>query len=123
VEHVDKFLQLLKEHQLVLKCSKCAFGDSEVEYLGHVVSKYGLQVDLEKVVSMKEWPRPKTLKNLRGFLGITGYYRKFVKNYGKTASPLTSLLKNHTFFMERSSIEGIFIFERCHVHDPTIISA
>ena len=80
VEHVDKCLQLLREHQLLLKCSKCAFGASEVEYLGHIVTNDGVRVDPKKVVSMKEWPCPKTLKSLRGFLGLTGYYRTFVKN-------------------------------------------
>jgi len=91
VDHVDKCLKLLREHQLFLKRSKCAFGASEVEYLGHIVTKDGVRVDPKKVVDMKEWPCPKTLKSLRGFLGLTGYYRKFVKNYGKDASPINSM--------------------------------
>ena len=97
VEHVDKYLQLLREHQLFLKRSKCSFGASEVEYLGHIVTKDGVRVDPKKVVAMKEWPRPKTLKSLQGFLGLTGYYRKFVKNYEKITSPLTSLLNKNAF--------------------------
>jgi hypothetical protein len=93
VTHVDQVLQLLVDHQLFLKRSKCAFGVSEVEYLGHIVSHDGVHVDPKKIEVMKDWPHPKTLKSLRGFLGLTSYYKKFIRNYGKIASPLTTLLK------------------------------
>jgi hypothetical protein len=91
VRHVDKVLQLLKEQQLYAKPSKCFFGVKEVEYFGHVVSHEGVMVDPNKIKAMMDWPIPKTLKNLRGFLGLTGYYRKFVRNYGRIATPLTTL--------------------------------
>jgi hypothetical protein len=94
---VDQVLSLLAQHQLFLKQSKCAFGASEVEYLGHLVGKDGVRVDPKKIEAMQDWPHPKTLKILRGFLGLTGYYRKFVKNYGKIAAPLTALLKKNSF--------------------------
>jgi hypothetical protein len=80
-----------------LKQSKCAFGASKVEYLGHLVGKDGVRVDPKKIEAMQDWPHPKTLKNLRGFLGLTGYYHLFVKNYRKIASPLTALLKKNSF--------------------------
>jgi hypothetical protein len=95
--HVYQVLHLLSQHQLFLKQSKCAFGTSEVKYLGHLVFKDGVRVDPKKIEAMKDWPHPKTLKILHGFLGLTYYYRKFVKNYGKIAAPLTSLLKNNSF--------------------------
>jgi hypothetical protein len=65
--------------------------------LGNLVGKDGVRVDPKKIEAMQEWPHPKTLKSLRGFLGLTGYYHKFVKNYGKIATPLTTLLKKNSF--------------------------
>jgi hypothetical protein len=97
VRHVDKVLQLLKEQQLYAKPSKCFFGVKEVEYLGHIVSHEGVKVDPNKIKAMMDWLIPKTLKNLRGFLGLIGYYRKFVQNYGRIAAPLITLTKKDAF--------------------------
>jgi hypothetical protein len=95
--HVDQVLHLLSQHQIFLKQSKCAFGTSEVEYLGHLVGKAGIKVDPKKIEDIQDWTHPKTLKILRGFLCLIGYYRKFVKNYGNIVTPLTALLKNNSF--------------------------
>jgi hypothetical protein len=73
--HVDRILHLLSQHQLFLKQSKCAFGALEVEYLGHLVGKASVRVDPKKIAAMQDWPHSKTLESLRGFLGLTGYYR------------------------------------------------
>ena len=97
VEHVDRVLQLLEEKQLYAKRSKCFFGVQEVEYLGHIVSHEGVKVDPRKIKAIKEWKIPTYIKHLRGFLGLIGYYRKFVKNYGRIAAPLTTLLKKDAF--------------------------
>jgi hypothetical protein len=69
--HVDQVLHILSQHKLFLKHSKCAFGTSKVEYLGHIVRKDGVWVDPKKIEVMKDWPHPKTLKILCGFLGLT----------------------------------------------------
>ena len=65
--------------------------------MGHLVGKHDVRVDPKKIEAMKDWPHPKNLKILHGFLGLTGYYRKFVKNYGNIATPLTALLKKNSF--------------------------
>jgi hypothetical protein len=97
LSHVDRVLHLLSQHQLFLKQSKCALRALEVEYLGHLVGKDGIRVDPKNIEAMQDWPQSKTLKSLCGFLGLTGYYHKFVKNYGNIVAPLTALLKNNSF--------------------------
>ncbi|XP_027169510.1 uncharacterized protein LOC113769244 [Coffea eugenioides] len=91
--HVTEVLEILRPHQLYAKESKCSFAQKQVEYLGHIISAEGVRVDPKKIDSMMQWPRPGNTRQLKGFLGLTGYYRKFVKGYGAIAKPLTTHLK------------------------------
>jgi len=97
VQHVDRALNLLEMKQLYAKTSKCFFGVPKVEYLGHIVSHESIKVNPNKIKSIKEWKIPTTIKHLRVFLRLKGYYRKFVKNYGRITTPLTSLQKKDAF--------------------------
>jgi hypothetical protein len=97
LKHLKLVLEALKQHQLYAKMSKCSFGSLEVDYLGHLISEEGVKADPTKIEAIINWPNPRTPKALRGFLGLTGYYRKFVKGYGGIAAPLTAFIKKNSF--------------------------
>ena len=97
LQHLSLAFSVLLQHQLYVKLSKCDFGASQLDYLGHIICKEGVAMDDKKVAAIMNWPSPRTIKDLRGFLGLTGYYRRFVKGYGVIAQPLTKLLKNGEF--------------------------
>lgn len=92
-----KVLEVLQVNQFVIKPCKCFFGQTKVEYIGHFISEHGVRVDIRKVAAMENWPVPKSVTELCGFLGLTGYYRKFVKGYGEIARPLAQLLRKGKF--------------------------
>nr|GEU32406.1 hypothetical protein [Tanacetum cinerariifolium] len=96
-QHLRHVLSIMKEHKLFAKESKCVFGGREVDYLGHIISGDGVRTDPSKVEAVQEWPLPKTLKQLRGFLGLAGYYRCFIRSFRIIAKPLTYLLKKDAF--------------------------
>jgi len=91
-----------------------------MEYLGHIMGREGVRVDPKKIKAMQEWPRPRTLKNLHGFLGLAGYYMKFFHHYGKIAGPLINLLKKYFFSMDRHNKTTILIFKASHVYDTSL---
>ena len=95
--HLQQVLELLRKHQLFLKETKCSFSQASLEYLGHIISGKGVSTDPSKVSAMLQWPQPTSFIELRAFLGLTGYYRRFVKNYGVMTKPLTNLLRYKTF--------------------------
>jgi hypothetical protein len=82
---------------LAVKRSKCSFGQSTVTYLGHVISKHDITMDAEKVAVVQQWLLPRTMCVIHGFLGLTSYYRKFIRSYGEITGPLTKLLKQEAF--------------------------
>jgi hypothetical protein len=91
-KHLRIALQILWEHQLYAKFSKCEFWLDQVEFLGHVISKEGIAVNPSKVASVLEWEAPKNVKQIRGFLGMAGYYQRFIEGFSKIAGPMTKLL-------------------------------
>jgi hypothetical protein len=97
LRHLRVILTELRRHVLFVKRSKCTFGVSSVAYLGHIISEAGVAMDPAKVQAIKDWPVPRSARALRGFLGLAGYYRKFINNYGSIAAPLTVLLKKEGF--------------------------
>jgi len=92
-ENTKRILKKLKENDLYLKPEKCEFVKTEVEYLGMVVRPEQIAMDDKKVQAIKDWPAPRTVKEVRSFLGLGNFYRKFIRKYSDTAKPLNDLLK------------------------------
>ncbi|KAI3754911.1 hypothetical protein L1987_54703 [Smallanthus sonchifolius] len=90
-QHLRLVLDLLRKEQLYAKFSKCEFWLKEVQFLGHIVNKKGIHVDLAKIEAVKNWNTPKTPTEVRSFLGLAGYYRCFISNFSKIVVPLTAL--------------------------------
>lgn len=84
---------MLRSNQLYTKRSKCIFGATQVEYLRHIISQGVVSMDRSKVAGVLDWSPPKSVKELLGFFGFSGYYRQFIQGYGLMAKPLTALLK------------------------------
>lgn len=97
LEHLELVYETLRKHQLYLKESKCTFAQDRLDYLGHVISAQGVSTDPTKIANMLKWPVPQSMTELRAFLGLTGYYKKFVQGYGVIAKPLTQILRLKTF--------------------------
>jgi hypothetical protein len=100
---LQEVFQILLDNKLFLKQSKCFFAQAaqpQMEYLGHIISGAGVSTDPEKIKAVKSWPPPKDVKQLRAFLSLAGYYRKFIQNYGLMSRPLTDLLKKHTVHVD-----------------------
>jgi hypothetical protein len=97
LQHLSIALSLLRQFQLYAKMSKCVFGVSQVEYLGHVISAQGVSTDPTKISAIAEWATPKSVTQLRSFLGLAGYYRRFIKGFGVICRPLHDLLKKGNF--------------------------
>ncbi|XP_047337611.1 uncharacterized mitochondrial protein AtMg00860-like [Impatiens glandulifera] len=93
VEHLRLVFQALRENELYAKLEKSSFAQDEVMFLGHRVKSKCIMMDEAKVKAIREWEPPKTVPQLRSFLGLDNYYRKFIKGYSKIVAPLTDLLK------------------------------
>jgi hypothetical protein len=85
LQHISIVLNEPRAHQLHLKRSKCSFRAPSVAYLGHVISEAGVAMDADKVAAVSAWPQPRSARGLRGFLGLAGYYRKFIRDFGLIA--------------------------------------
>lgn len=95
--HLQQVFEVMRANKLYAKQSKCDFVTTHVEYLGHYIEAAGVSTDPSKIKAIVEWPKPKALKQLRGFLRLAGYYRRFFKIFGRIARPLTMLTKKDAF--------------------------
>ena len=108
LERLDRILERLQSANLKLKPTKCCIMQTSVRFLGHIISGSGLSTDPEKIRLITDWPTPTNVKDVRAFLGLAGYYRKFVKDYARTATPLNGLMKKNQVFNWTSDCQQAF---------------
>ncbi|WVZ76150.1 hypothetical protein U9M48_024148 [Paspalum notatum var. saurae] len=107
-EHLRIVLTRLREHKLYAKFSKCAFWLKEVSFLGHILSEKGVAVDPSKVEDVLNWKQPEIVTEIRSFLGLAGYHRRFIKDFSKTAKPMISLTKKNAKYLWSPKYEEAF---------------
>ncbi|KAL0556441.1 hypothetical protein IC582_004955 [Cucumis melo] len=107
-EHLHQVLETLRANKLYAKFSKCAFWLKKVNFLGHVVSSEGVSVDPTKIEAVTSWPQPSTVSEIRSFLGLADYYRRFVEDFSRIASPFTQLTRKGTPFVWSPACESSF---------------
>ncbi|KAD5961141.1 hypothetical protein E3N88_12614 [Mikania micrantha] len=120
LDHLRLTLTLLRQHSFFAKLSKCCFGQSQVLFLGHVVTGDGVQVDQDKISAIQSWPIPSNVKEVRGFLGLTGYYRRFIRNYGIIAKPLTNLTKKDGFRWSDEALTAFITLKQALMSAPIL---
>ena len=109
LSHLGMIFERVRDSGMKFHPKKCCFGLRKVKYLGHVISNLGIHADEEKVHAMTSFPRPTNVKTLRSFLGLIGYYKKFIRSYAEMAYPLFQLLRKNTMFSWSEECENAFI--------------
>lgn len=107
-KHLRLALEVLRKHKLYCALKKCEFYKTSIEFLGHVISGDGISVDSKKIAAIQGWPTPKNIKELRAFLGLANYYRRFIRNFSQIAAPLTRLTKKDEYFVWDASTQQAF---------------
>ena len=120
VAHLHQILACLKVNNFFIKLSKCFFASDTIDYLGHLVTPAGVQADPSKIDAMVNWPQPLTPKQLRGFLSLTGYYRRFIRGYATITAPLTDLLHKDNFKWSLSASSTFDALKRAMVESPIL---
>jgi hypothetical protein len=118
--HLHLVFTKLQEHGLIVKRSKCAFAERTMAYLGHVISEAGVAMDAAKVKAVLEWPWPRSVRVVCSFLGLTGYYRRFIKNYGAIAEPLTHLLRKVGFRWSEEATAAFHALQQALTTTPVL---
>jgi hypothetical protein len=108
-QHLRMVLQVLREHQLYAKLRKCSFYQRQIHYLGHIISEEGIVVDPEKVEAIREWLVLRNVVEVRSFMGLAGYYQRFIIGFSKIAHPITSLQRKEKNFQWTEECEKIFL--------------
>ncbi|GES76231.1 enzymatic polyprotein, putative [Rhizophagus clarus] len=122
MEHLEKVLRKLKEKNIILKLKKCKFGERNIEFLGHIVGRDGLKPEEKKIEKIRNMERPRNIKEIRSFLGLCSYYRKFVKDFSRIAKPISNLVrKNVEFKWEKKQQEAFEELKKRLMEYPVLI--
>jgi hypothetical protein len=121
-DHLHVVLQRLREHRLYAKLSKCDFWLKEIKFLGHTISQAGIAVDPDKVQEVMNWKPPMTVRQIRSFLGLAGYYRRFILDFSRIAKPMTELLKKGAKFVWGQKCEDVFHTLRQHLTTAPVLA-
>jgi hypothetical protein len=122
VGHLHVVLQHLREHRLYAKLSKCDFWLKEIKFLGHTISQAGITIDPDKVQEVMNWKPPTTVRQIRSFLGLVGYYRRFIPDISRIAKPITKLLKKEAKFVWGQKCEDAFHTLRQHLTTAPVLA-
>ncbi|KAK1628363.1 hypothetical protein QYE76_002678 [Lolium multiflorum] len=120
LQHMAIIFNELRAHHLHLKRSKCSFGTTSVAYLGHVISADGVAMDADKVAAVAAWPTPQSPRALRGFLGLAGYYRRYIQDFGLIAAPITRLLRRNAFSWDEEAATAFAALQRALTTGPVL---
>jgi hypothetical protein len=121
-KHLHTVLQRLRDHKLYAKLSKCDFWLREIKFLGHTISQDGVSVDPEKVQEVMNWKPPTTMRQIRSFLGLAGYYRRFIPDFSRIAKPMTELLKKGVKYKWSQKCEEAFHSLRQHLTTAPVLA-
>ncbi|UYV70964.1 K02A2.6-like, partial [Cordylochernes scorpioides] len=122
IELMKKIFDKLKENNIKLKLKKCSFAKQEIRYLGHIIGHNKIKPDPEKTKAINEFPQPKTVKQVRQFLGLAGYYRKFIPKFSEIADPLTSLTRKNKLFKWTTEVNKSFQELKSHLSTDPVLS-
>lgn len=120
LEHLQLVLDALHSNQLYAKLSKCTFAQPQVEYLGHVIRGDGVATGPTKIEAIVQWPTPENVTHLRSFLGLTGYYRRFIQNYGYICKPLFQSLNKDNFKWEHEQMDAFNTLKNKMTQPPVL---
>jgi hypothetical protein len=121
-KHLRIVLQRLRDHKLYAKLSKCEFWLDSVKFLGHTISKDGIAVDPSKVQEVMDWKPPKSVHQIRSFMGLVGYYRRFIPDFSRIAKPMTELLKKGVKFVWSEECDQAFHTLRKHLTSAPVLT-
>lgn len=119
-QHLTQVFDILQENKLYARLERCSFGQTEVQYLGHIINQEGVATDPSKIKAIQDWPAPTNITELRSFLGLSGYYRRFIQGYGLICRSLFDCLKKDAFHWDKDQDKAFAEVKDRLTHSPVL---